>query len=104
MKQQTEKQLENVIGLKRNEIAANVRGELMPQNIAMKIRGFFTGENEETENAAEESDCDNCPYKPYCIARLNDRTITGCNLPLYWSGLISKGDVVIEHTVKEVTE
>ena len=48
--------------------------------------------------------CDNCPYKPYCIARLNDRTITGCNLPLYWSGLISKGDVVIEHTVKGVTE
>lgn len=53
MKQQTEKQLENVIGLKRNEVAANVRGELMPQNIAMKIRGFFTGETEEAESNAD---------------------------------------------------
>ena len=26
----------------------------------------FTGENEETENAAEESDCDNCPYIEEC--------------------------------------
>ena len=48
--------------------------------------------------------CNNCQYKTYCIPRLTDRTITGCNLPLYWAGWISKGDVVIEHTVKGVTE
>lgn len=53
MKQQTEKQLETVIGLKRNEVASSVRGELMPQNIAMKIRGFFTGETDEAESNAE---------------------------------------------------
>lgn len=42
-----------------------------------------------------------CPYKPVCIARLTDRTITGCNLPLVWEGLIDKSQAVIEHTIQE---
>lgn len=45
-----------------------------------------------------------CPYKPTCIARLTDRTITGCNLPLVWEGLIDKSQAVIEHTIQEETE
>ena len=48
--------------------------------------------------------CDECAMKPYCVARLNDRTITGCNILLFYKGLISKEEVVIEHTVKEVAD
>lgn len=44
--------------------------------------------------------CDECTMKPYCVARLNDNTITGCNILLFYRGLISKEEVVIEHTVK----
>jgi hypothetical protein len=44
--------------------------------------------------------CDDCIYKPFCVARLTDRTITGCTFPMYWEGIISKGEVVVEHTVK----
>lgn len=40
-----------------------------------------------------------CPYKPVCIARLTDRTITGCNLPFVWAGMLDKSQAVIEHTV-----
>lgn len=42
-----------------------------------------------------------CPYKPYCLAAMNDRTITGCNLPLVWCGMIPQGSAVVEHTVRE---
>ena len=45
-----------------------------------------------------------CPYKPTCIARLTDRTIKGCNLPLVWEGLIDKSQAVIEHTIQKETE
>ena len=45
-----------------------------------------------------------CPYKPTCIARLTDRTITGCNLPLVWEGLIDKSQAVIEHTIQKEIE
>ena len=48
--------------------------------------------------------CDECAMKPYCVAMLNDRTITGCNILLFYKGLISKEEVVIEHTVKEVAD
>ena len=40
-----------------------------------------------------------CPCKPYCLARLTDRTITGCNLPFVWAGMLDKSQAVIEHTV-----
>jgi len=45
--------------------------------------------------------CDDCFMKPYCAARLNDDTTTGCNILLWHRGLISKEDVVIEHTQPE---
>ena len=48
--------------------------------------------------------CDDCEFKPFCIPRLNDRTITGCTYPMYWEGIISKGEVVVEHTLKGEAE
>lgn len=44
--------------------------------------------------------CQGCPMKPYCLARLNDRTITGCGIPLYMTGQISKDEINVEHTVR----
>ncbi len=41
-----------------------------------------------------------CPYRKFCLAAMNDRTISGCNLPLVWSGMVSKDMAVVEHTVK----
>lgn len=43
-----------------------------------------------------------CPMISYCMARLNDRTITGCGIPLYAAGLIRREDIQVEHTLKEV--
>lgn len=45
-----------------------------------------------------------CPIKPYCLARLTDRTITGCGVPLYEAGLIRRADIMVEHTVMERSE
>lgn len=42
-----------------------------------------------------------CPMIRYCLARLTDRTITGCGIPLWYGGLIRKEDIQVEHTVKE---
>ena len=42
-----------------------------------------------------------CPYKPFCLPRLTDRTITGCTMPFVWTGLIDISEAVVEHTVKE---
>lgn len=42
-----------------------------------------------------------CPYRKYCLAAMNDRTITGCNLPFVWAGMIDKSDAVVQHTVRE---
>ena len=53
MKEQAEKQVEKVIGLKRNESASLVRGELMPQNIATKLQGAIFGETKYAKDAAE---------------------------------------------------
>lgn len=41
-----------------------------------------------------------CPYIITCLARLTDRTITGCNLPFVWNGLIPKESAYVIHTVK----
>ena len=41
-----------------------------------------------------------CPMIRYCLARLNDRTITGCGIPLYSAGLIRREEIQVEHTVK----
>lgn len=48
--------------------------------------------------------CDECVMKPYCVARLNDRTVTGCNILLVYRGLISKEEFATEHTDKEVKQ
>ncbi len=42
-----------------------------------------------------------CPMIKYCLARLTDRTITGCGIPLWAAGLIQKADIQVEHTVRE---
>lgn len=44
-------------------------------------------------------DRDRCPYIRFCFARMADRTITGCGLPLYMAGMIDKDDIMVEHTV-----
>lgn len=44
--------------------------------------------------------CDECTMKPYCVARLNDNTVTGCNILLVHRGLISKEEFATEHTGK----
>lgn len=42
----------------------------------------------------------NCPYIRFCFARMADRTISGCGLPLYMAGIIKdKQDIQVEHTV-----
>ena len=48
--------------------------------------------------------CDECTMKPYCVARLNDNTVTGCNILLWYRGLISKEEFTTEHKDKGVTE
>lgn len=42
-----------------------------------------------------------CQMIRYCIARLTDRTITGCGIPLWYGGVIRKEDIQVEHTVKD---
>lgn len=42
-----------------------------------------------------------CPYIKTCLARLTDRTITGCGMALYMNGLIKRDEIGVEHTVKE---
>lgn len=45
---------------------------------------------------------EDCPLKHLCVARLNDKTITGCGLPLALDGHIPLEDVMVRHTVMEV--
>ena len=47
--------------------------------------------------------CETCPCKSFCLARLNDTTICGCTMPLYWAGEIPLSAVMVEHRVKEET-
>lgn len=42
-----------------------------------------------------------CPMIRTCLARLTDRTITGCGVPLWYAGLITRQEVTVEHTVKK---
>ena len=42
-----------------------------------------------------------CPMIQTCLARITDRTITGCGIPLWYAGVISKDAVMVEHTIKE---
>ena len=42
-----------------------------------------------------------CPYITTCLARLTDRTITGCGMALYMNGLIEYNEIGVKHTVKK---
>lgn len=42
-----------------------------------------------------------CPMIKTCLARLTDRTITGCGIPLWYGGLIKREEIMVEHTVRE---
>jgi hypothetical protein len=42
-----------------------------------------------------------CPLLRYCIARMNDPTVTGCGIPLWYGGFISRDQVQVEHTVRD---
>ena len=44
---------------------------------------------------------DKCPLFDTCLARLTDGTVTGCGIPLYYAGYISKSEIVVQHTVQE---
>lgn len=48
--------------------------------------------------------CDECAMKPYCVARLNDSTVTGCNILLLHQGLISNEEFATEHANNEVIQ
>lgn len=45
-----------------------------------------------------------CPYLVTCMARLTDKTITGCGMALYVNGLIKHDEIGIQHTVKAESE
>ena len=44
---------------------------------------------------------ESCPLIRFCIARMNDRTITGCGIPLWYAGVIRREQVEVEHTVRD---
>ena len=48
-----------------------------------------------------QEDKEPCPLIKTCLARLTDGTITGCSLPLWWAGIISKDGIKVEHTISE---
>lgn len=48
---------------------------------------------------ATEEGKEDCPLLPYCVARLNDRTVSGCGIPLADAGLIKFSEVRVQHTV-----
>jgi hypothetical protein len=45
-----------------------------------------------------------CPMIKTCLARLTDRTITGCGVPLFHAGLIRKEEVMVEHTGRRTND
>ena len=42
-----------------------------------------------------------CPYLKTCIARLNDKSIVGCGMPLYQAGIIPYEAIMVEHRIGE---
>ena len=45
-----------------------------------------------------------CPYFETCLARLTDRTITGCGIALYMNGLIEYNEIAVRHTIRKEKE
>lgn len=50
---------------------------------------------------ATKPDKTDCPMIKTCLARLTDRTITGCGIPLWYAGLINREAIMVEHTVRK---
>lgn len=50
---------------------------------------------------AKQKDKTDCPMIKTCLARLTDRSITGCGIPLWYGGLIKRDEIVVEHTIKK---
>lgn len=48
--------------------------------------------------------CKDCPYIKTCVARLTDRTVTGCGMALFTSGMIKYDEIGVEHTVNAESE
>ena len=46
-------------------------------------------------------DKQDCPYLKVCLARLTDKTITGCGIPLYEAGIIPYEAVLIRKTIED---
>ena len=46
-------------------------------------------------------ECKDCDLRPYCIARLNDRTVKGCGMSLYYHGLIKFEEIRVLHEIKK---
>ena len=44
--------------------------------------------------------CEECNYRPYCVARLNDRMIRGCGMELYQAGLIKREEIKVLKAVR----
>ena len=40
-----------------------------------------------------------CPMRKFCLARINDPTISGCSMPFVWAGYLDISEAVVEHTV-----
>ena len=47
------------------------------------------------------SDEQDCPFLAYCVARMNDPTVTGCGIPLWRAGVIRREQIEVEHTIRE---
>lgn len=47
---------------------------------------------------------EDCPFYRFCFARMNDPTITGCDLVYVMAGLIRKEQMTVEHTIGRATE
>ena len=45
-----------------------------------------------------------CPVLKTCLARLNDPSIIGCDIPLYMAGLIPKEAIMVTHQFKPDAE
>ena len=45
-----------------------------------------------------------CPLIKTCLARMTDKTITGCGIPLWYDGVIRRENIMVEHTVRRSEE
>ena len=41
-----------------------------------------------------------CPMIMTCLARLTDKSITGCGIPLWYCGMIPQSAIMVEHSIR----